>query len=86
MCDIPSAKLQGITVLYQSPEPVYAPFAEHLIYGDATHDMEITSVVTVLNLMMTAADRPLPFMHIPKDQTHRIQNIALFSANMDTSC
>ncbi|KAH9926852.1 phosphoglycerate mutase-like protein [Amylocystis lapponica] len=65
--------LDGSNVTFPLDQPIYV---------DATHDTVIASIATALNFTTMAANGPLPFTHIPQDQTYRVQNIAPFSSNL----
>ncbi|KIK52824.1 hypothetical protein GYMLUDRAFT_207686 [Collybiopsis luxurians FD-317 M1] len=61
--------------------PITFPVNQSL-YVDATHEVVVLNILTALNLSTLAANGPLPYDHIPENQTWKVSQLAPFSTNV----
>ncbi|KIK52826.1 hypothetical protein GYMLUDRAFT_250818 [Collybiopsis luxurians FD-317 M1] len=61
--------------------PITFPVNQSL-YVDATHEVVVLNILTALNLSTLAANGPLPYDHIPKNQTWKVSQLAPFATNV----
>ncbi|KAF8228627.1 phosphoglycerate mutase-like protein [Tricholoma matsutake] len=61
--------------------PVTFPLNQSL-YVDATHEVIVLNIITALNLTNFAATGPLPYDHIPANQSFKVSQLAPFSTNL----
>ncbi|KAF9077271.1 histidine phosphatase superfamily [Rhodocollybia butyracea] len=61
--------------------PVTFPVNQSL-YVDATHEVVILNILTALNLSTLATNGPLPYDHIPENQSFKVSQLAPFGANV----
>ncbi|KAJ3742522.1 phosphoglycerate mutase-like protein [Lentinula detonsa] len=73
---------QGFSVNYTlDSDPRTFPVNESL-YVDATHEVVVLNILTGLNLSTLAANGPLPYDHIPENQTFKVSQLAPFATNV----
>ncbi|KAE9404951.1 phosphoglycerate mutase-like protein [Gymnopus androsaceus JB14] len=61
--------------------PITFPLNQSL-YVDATHEVVVLNIITALNLTTLAANGPLPYDHIPKNQSFKVSRLAPFATNI----
>ncbi|KAJ4470623.1 histidine phosphatase superfamily [Lentinula edodes] len=52
------------------------------LYVDATHEVVVLNILTALNLSSLAANGPLPYDHIPENQSFKVSQLAPFATNI----
>ncbi|KAJ4473127.1 phosphoglycerate mutase-like protein [Lentinula aciculospora] len=52
------------------------------LYVDATHEVVVLNIITALNLSTLAANGPLPYDHIPDNQSFKVSQLAPFATNI----